>query len=146
MSPIVSTIEVARPPEEVFSYVTDPTRFREWQHDVVSVQADSRGTPVVGSRFRTIRRIGGVDRTMTQEVTELDTPRRWTVRGVDGAIRPSATVTVEPIETGARVTFILDFEGHGIGVPLAPLVRRQAEKEAPASYRNLKALLEGDRR
>jgi uncharacterized protein YndB with AHSA1/START domain len=145
MSPMVSTIEVARPPEEVFSYVTDPTRFAEWQHDVVSVHADRRGTPEVGSRFSTTRRIAGVERTMAQEVTELNAPRRWAVRGVDGLIRPSATVTVEPIDGGARsrVTFTLGFEGHGVGVPLAPLVRRQAEKEAPVSYRNLKALLEG---
>jgi uncharacterized protein YndB with AHSA1/START domain len=141
---MVSTIEVGRPPEEVFSYVTDPTRFAEWQRDVMSVHADRRGTPDVGSRFSTTRRIGGTDRTMTQEVIELDAPRSWAVRGVDGPIRPSATVTVEPIDAGARsrVTFTLDFEGHGVGVPLAPLVRRQAEKQAPVSYRNLKALLE----
>jgi uncharacterized protein YndB with AHSA1/START domain len=144
MSPMVSTIEVARPPEEVFSYVTDPSRFPEWQRDVVSVIADGHGTPEVGARFRTTRRVGGADRTMTQEVTVLDAPRSWAVRGVDGPIRPSATVTVEPIDAGARsrVTFTLEFEGHGAGVPLAPLVRRQARKGAPVSYRNLKALLE----
>jgi uncharacterized protein YndB with AHSA1/START domain len=139
MSPIVSTIDVARPPEEVFAYVTDPTRFAEWQRDVVRVHPDRPGTPDVGSRFSTTRRVGG---TMTQEVTELDAPRRWAVRGVDGRIRPSATITVEPIDAGSRVTFTLDFEGHGVGVPLAPLVRRQAEKGAPVSYRNLKTLLE----
>ena len=127
MSPMVSTIEIARSPDEVFSYVTDATRFADWQRDVVRVHADRPGTPEVGSRFRTTRRIGG---TMTEEVTELDAPRRWAVRGVDGRIRPSATITVEPIDAGAgsRVTFTLDFEGHGVGVPLAPLVRRQAEK------------------
>ena len=145
MSPMVSTIEVARAPAEVFSYATDPTRFAEWQRDVVSVHADAPGTPEVGSRFSTTRRIGGVDRTMTQEVTQLDAPRSWAVRGVDGPIRPSATVTVEPIDAGARsrVTFTLDIAGHGVGVPLLPLVRRQAAKAAPVSYRNLKALLEG---
>lgn len=145
MSPMVSTIEVARPPEEVFAYLTDPTRFTEWQRDVVRVEAEHPGTPGVGSRFSTTRRIGG---TMTQEVTELDAPRRWAVRGVSGPIRPSATITVEPVDAGAgsRVTFTLDFEGHGIGVPLVPVVRRQAEKGAPVSYRNVKALLEGDGR
>ncbi len=37
MPPIVSHIEIARPPDEVFSYVTDPSRFTEWQADVVRV-------------------------------------------------------------------------------------------------------------
>src|SRR6266511_4262283 len=59
---------------------------------------------------------------MTQEITELSPPRSWAVHGVDGPIRPRANVTVEPLGDGAgsRVTFALDFEGHGIGKPLVP--------------------------
>jgi len=137
MPPFVSTIDIARPPDEVFSYVTDPTRFAEWQNDVVRVH-------LAGSRFTTTRRIGPTERTMTQEITQYLPPRSWAARGVDGPIRPAATVTVEPLDGGtrSRVTFALDFAGHGIGVPLLPLVRRQAEKGAPISYRNLKRRLE----
>jgi uncharacterized protein YndB with AHSA1/START domain len=141
MAPLVSTIEIARPPEEVFAYVTDPSRFAEWQHDVVTVR-------ILGdSRFTTTRRIRGAERTMTQQITRNDPPRSWAAQGIDGPVRPHATVTVEPIEDGtrSRVTFALDFEGRGLGVPLVPLVRRQAQNGAPASYRNLKKLLEADR-
>jgi uncharacterized protein YndB with AHSA1/START domain len=129
MPPIVSTIEIARPPDEVFSYVTDPSHFAEWQHDVVSVRIAEGHPPNVGSKFTTTRRIG---------------PRSWAVQGVDGPIRPSANVTVEPLDDGtrSRVTITLDFEGHGIGVPLVPLIRRQAQKGAPTSYLNLKQRLE----
>ncbi len=35
MAPLVSTIEIARPPDEVFAFATDPLRFAEWQRDVV---------------------------------------------------------------------------------------------------------------
>jgi uncharacterized protein YndB with AHSA1/START domain len=144
MPPMVSSIEIARPPDEVFSYVTDPSRFAEWQHDVVSVRIQGGRPPGVGSRFTTTRRIGGTERTMTQEITEISPPRSWAVHGVDGPIRPHANVTVEPLNDGARsrVTFALDFEGHGIGKPLVPVVRRQALKGAPTSYRNLKERLE----
>jgi hypothetical protein len=81
---------------------------------------------------------------MVQEGTERTPPRRWAVRGVDGPIRPSAEVTVEPFDGGvaSRVTFALDFEGEGIGKVLAPMVRRQTGRAAPASYRNLKERLE----
>jgi uncharacterized protein YndB with AHSA1/START domain len=120
----------------VFAFVTDPARFPQWQKDVVRV--DVRGD----GRFTTTRRIGRTERTMTQVVTDDSPPHTWSVRGVDGPIRPAATVTVEPAGTGSRVTFSLDFEGHGIGVPLLPLVRRQARHGAPVSYRNLKRLLE----
>ena len=144
MPPIVSSIDIARPPGEVFAYATDPSRFPEWQRDVVRVRMEPDGPPGVGSRFITTRRVGGVERTMTQEITELSAPRSWAARGVDGPIRPNATVTVEPLDGGARsrVTFALDFEGHGIGRPLLPAVRRQTQRSAPVSYRNLKQRLE----
>ncbi|MCM0675706.1 SRPBCC family protein [Micromonospora phytophila] len=138
MAPLVSTIEIARPPEEVFAYATEPLLFPEWQHDVVGVQM------VGDSRFVTTRRISGAERTMTQAITHNDPPHSWACRGIDGPIRPHATITIEPIAGGARsrVTFTLDFGGHGFGVPLVPLVRRQARKGAPSSYRNLKTRLE----
>jgi uncharacterized protein YndB with AHSA1/START domain len=147
MPPLVTVVEIARPPEEVFAYVTDPARFAEWQRDVVAVRAEGAGRPGLGARFTTTRRIAGVERTMTQQVTELRPPRSWAVHGVDGPIRPSATVTVEPLDAGARskLTFALDFEGHGIGRPLLPAVRRQAQRAAPVSYRTLKELLERGR-
>jgi hypothetical protein len=48
--------------------------------------------------FTTTRRISGAERTMTQEITELDAPTTWAARGIDGPIRPHATVTVEPLD------------------------------------------------
>jgi uncharacterized protein YndB with AHSA1/START domain len=143
MSPIVSSIEIARPPDEVYAYATDPSRFAEWQRDVVSVRL--QGSPLlVGTTFTTTRRIGGSKRTMTQEVTEVIPLQRWASRGVDGPIRPHASIAVEPLGDGtrSRVTFALDFDGHGLGVPLVPMVRRLAARGAPVSYRRLKELLE----
>ena len=43
MSPIVLTIEIARPPNEVYSYVTDPSRFTEWQEDAVGGSIEGGG-------------------------------------------------------------------------------------------------------
>ena len=146
MPPIVSKFEIARAPAEVFSYVTDPSRFSEWQDDVVSARMAGDRPPSVGSRFTTIRRIGRAERTMTQQITEINPPNSWVVHGVDGPIRPHVSLTIEPVKDGmgSRVTIALDFEGHGIGRLLVPLVvRRLARKGAPISYRNLKHRLDG---
>jgi uncharacterized protein YndB with AHSA1/START domain len=144
MPPIVTTIDIACPPDEVFSYVTDPARFPEWQDDIVSVRMPASRAHGVGARFTTTRRIGPAEQTMTQEITETSPPSSWAARGVDGPIRPTAKITVEPLGDGtwSRVTFALDFEGHGSGVPLLPLVRRRARKGAPMSFQNLKQRLE----
>jgi uncharacterized protein YndB with AHSA1/START domain len=145
MPPIQNTIEIDRPPEEVYAYVTDPTRFPEWQDDVVRVRVEGDRPPGVGSRFTTTRRIGRVEQTTVQEIAERTPPRRWSCRGVDGPFRPGAGITVEPLGDGtrSRVTIALEFEGHGIG-KLLPIdvIRRMAAKGAPRSYRNLKERLE----
>jgi uncharacterized protein YndB with AHSA1/START domain len=147
MEPIISTIDIARTPEDVFRYATDPTRFAEWQHDVVRVQTDGAGALGVGSRFTTVRRIGGVERTLRQEITDVTPTTSWAARSVEGPIRANATISIEPLDGGdrSRVTFSLDFEGHGLGSMILPLVRRQAAKGAPMSYQNLKNLLEAGR-
>jgi uncharacterized protein YndB with AHSA1/START domain len=145
MAPIVSSFEIDRPPDEVFAYVTDPSRFPEWQKDVLRVRVEGGQPACVGTRFVTTRRIGRVEQKTTQEITEVRPPRSWAARGVDGAFRPSAGITVEPLDGGTRslVTIALDFEGHGIG-KLLPLdvIRRMAAKGAPRSYQNLKERLE----
>lgn len=145
MAPVVSTIEVDQPPEEVFAYATDPTRFAEWQDDVLRVRLEGERPPAVGSRFATTRRIGPVEHTSTQEITALDPPTTWAADGVDGPLMPSASITVEPLDGGQRslVTFSLDFHGRGAGKLLMPdVIRRMAGKAAPKSYRNLKERLE----
>ena len=148
MAPIRTTTEVARPPEEVFAYVTDPTRFAEWQEAVVSGNMDGSEPHAVGDRCITTRRIGGTERAVTSEITHIDPPRGWGVRGVDGPIRAMVDVSVTPLNEGQRsqVTIDLAFTGHGIGKLLVPLVvRRSARKEMPANLERLKQRLESPR-
>ncbi|GAA1204075.1 SRPBCC family protein [Pseudonocardia alaniniphila] len=144
MSPIIASAEVDRPAAEVFAYATDPTRFREWQAGVIDARMDHPGPPQTGIRCLTTRRIGGADRAVTSELTHIDPPRTWGVRGIDGPIRATVDLTVDPLtETRSRLTITVDFEGHGIGKLLVPLVvRRQAQKEMPANVASLKRHIE----
>jgi uncharacterized protein YndB with AHSA1/START domain len=150
VAPIVSETEIARPPEEVFAYVTNPSRFAEWQVDATSASMKGDGLPRVGSRYATTRLIGGAVRTTTtSEITEINPPRSWAARGTGGPVRETVRYTVEPLEDDerSRVTIQLDFEGRGIGRLVVPLVvRRQARKEMPINCRNLKERLEAGNR
>jgi hypothetical protein len=67
------------------------------------------------------------------------------VRGIDGPVRAIVDVTVEPVHGSgrSRATIELDFEGHGIGKLLVPLiVRLQARNEMPADVQRLKERVE----
>ena len=144
MAPIVAEVDVARPPDEVFRYVTDPSRFGEWQSGVVSAHIEGDGAPAVGSLCIMTRRIGGSNRTSTSEITQLSPPRTWAIRGIDGSIRANVTVTVDPRQDGtqAHVAIHLDFLGHGMGKLIVPMAVREARKEVPQSCQKLKSRLE----
>lgn len=144
MSAIVTSIEVDRPAEDVFAYATDPTRFHKWQSGVVDGHLDQPDNPGVGTRCFTTRRIGGANRQSTSEITHMNPPKTWGVRGIDGPIRAIVDLTVEPVAAErSRLTISVDFTGHGIGTVLVPLVvRRQARNEMPNNLATLKQRLE----
>ncbi|MEU4220516.1 SRPBCC family protein [Actinoplanes sp. NPDC026623] len=142
MSLISVSTDVDRSAEDVFAYATDPTLFHEWQQGVVDGRME--GAPKVGARCMTTLRIGGADRASSSEVAHFDPPRTWGVRGLDGPIRAVVDVTVEPVAADrSRLTINVDFEGHGVGKLLVPLlVRPQARKEMPNNLAALKQRLE----
>jgi hypothetical protein len=144
VAPIIARTVVARPAAQVFAYATDPTRFHEWQQGLIDGHLDQPGAPQVGAKCVTTRRIGGANRVVTSELTHIDAPRTWGVRGIDGPIRATVDVTVEPLtEISSRLTIAVDFDGHGVGKLLVPVfIRRQAEKEMPANLKALKQRIE----
>ena len=144
MAPTLASTVVDRPAAQVFTYATDPAHFREWQQGLIDGHLDQPGPPRVGTKCITTRRIGGASRVVTSEVTHIDPPRTWGVRGTDGPIRATVNVTVEPLtDTSSRLTIAVGFDGHGIGKLLVPLiVRRQAHKEMPANVEALKRRVE----
>jgi uncharacterized membrane protein len=147
MAPIVSSIEIDRKPDDVFAYVDDLAKHGEWQHQIVSVNVETEGPTRVGSRATEKRRLPGGTREISYEITEHDAPHKTSFRGVNGPIRPLGTLTVEPLDGGARSKLTLQFEltSHGLGALFAPLARANARKDIPKSHQRLKAILERER-
>jgi uncharacterized protein YndB with AHSA1/START domain len=144
MAEIVKSIEISRRPDDVFSYATDFSHFPEWQGGVVSARPEGDAPPALGSRAVVTRKAGPRTLARTEQITDLNPPRSWAVRGVGGPLTATARGTIEPLDEGerSRVTIALDFEGQGIGKLLVPLVRRQARKQLPKNEQQLKAILE----
>ena len=145
MAEIVESVEISRRPEDVFSYVADPSHHPEWTESVVSARPEGDGPLVVGSRVLVTRRVGPRKLRYTEEMTELHPPRTWANRGVGGIpVIAIANGTVEPLDAGkrSRVTIACEFQGHGIGKLLVPLLARRLAKQLPRDEQKLKELLE----
>ena len=114
------------------------------QDTVVSTTVTPEGPTQVGTRATETRRMGNREQTVTYEVTERTPPRSFAFKGIDGPIRPIGHGTVEALDGGSRsrVTIELDFEGHGVGKFMLPLVRSQARKQVPKDQAKLKERLE----
>ncbi|MCF3131653.1 SRPBCC family protein [Streptomyces olivochromogenes] len=145
MSAFHEEITVDCTPEDVWAYVIDPSHLPEWQLGTVSAEKLDEGDLGLGSLLRVIRHVGTHEVPMTMEVTEYEPPHIWGMRGIDGPVRGLVRGEITPIDGGrrARVSMDLDFEGHGFGKVLLPLlVRPQARKELPRNEQLLKDHLE----
>jgi hypothetical protein len=145
MAAIAHSIEISRRAADVFSYATDYSHFPQWQRRVVSARQEGKGPVAAGTRAAVTRRVGPRQLVTTEEITELDPPRAWQVRGT-GRIPVVAIAkgTIEPLGESQRslVTIALEFHGRGIGRLLAPLIRYQSGKQLPKDGKQLKELLE----
>jgi uncharacterized protein YndB with AHSA1/START domain len=148
MAPITHTIEIDRPPAEVFAYATDVRRWPEWQDDILQVQAQGDGAVRPGARWSTTRKIGPMRQANIIEVTSSNPPSDFEYRGIDGSVRATVRAGIVPLDGGtrSRFNFELALEGHGIGKLLIPLfVRRQIARQVPRTHQQLKAVLEDHR-
>ena len=141
---LTHSTEIARSPEDVFSYLSQLERHGEWQTQIVQVKDISDGPVAVGTRATDRRKMPGGERDMTYEITAYDPPRSVSFHGTNGPIRVAGTVTVEPLEDGARskVTLQFNLEGHGIGKLIAPLANWDAKRQIPKDQQRLKERLE----
>jgi uncharacterized protein YndB with AHSA1/START domain len=78
-----ATVEIGRPPDEVFAFVTDPAKLSAWQ-DAEEVQQLTEGPVRAGTRFREVHRFMGRRQIELTEVVECDRPRLFHIRVLEG--------------------------------------------------------------
>jgi carbon monoxide dehydrogenase subunit G len=126
------TIEIARPPADVFAYLTDVSHLPEWQAGVKNaVQRDDR--------IRESRSLLGRELNTTLEIVDREEPRLFTLRALDSPVPFTVRHELEPTERGTR----LKVTGEG-SVPgfAAGLLARRAEKQFRKDFERLKQILE----
>jgi uncharacterized membrane protein len=134
------TVEIDRPAEEVFEYLTDVSRLPEWQSSAES--AELEGELGNGALVREVRTFMGRRAASTLEVTEYEPPRRFSLRVVDGPIRYSVEHDVEELDGRTRVRFVGRGETRGIPRLMQGTVRRAVERQFVKDLEAFKRTLE----
>jgi uncharacterized protein YndB with AHSA1/START domain len=103
---IERSIEIARPPEEVFAFVADARNDPRWCSTVVSCEQLAGDGPGTGARYEARHKPTPVHRVMPRsiEVVEYAPPRlmRWRQEDSNGVFL--IAYEVEPVAAGARLT------------------------------------------
>ena len=144
MAPISGSIEISRPPQDVFDYVGDLSRHTEWQTGLESVQVETEGPTRVGTRAQETRHVPGSTQTYHYEITQYDPPRIAAFQVVTGPVRAHGSVRFTSLDEGTRtrVDLEMDFAGHGLGKLIVPLAARDARKHVPGDLQKLKERVE----
>jgi uncharacterized protein YndB with AHSA1/START domain len=135
------TVEIGRPLEEVFAFVTDPAGYPLWQPSLVSVEPHGRGPLRLGSEATEVRRFLGREMETTWTCVEHVPCRRSTIECADGPVPFRGTFELEPADAGTLFTWTVETWGAAarLGGPLAGLATK---RELAANAGRLKELLE----
>jgi uncharacterized protein YndB with AHSA1/START domain len=138
------TVEIARPPAQVFAALADLERVPAWQESALESRCD--GALEEGARIHERRRAMGREIESELEVTAFEPSRRLTLKAVGGPV--PFTVDHQLVEQdGGDSTFLhVIVEGTpGSFLKLAtPMLKRRAEHELRGDFERLKEQLERD--
>lgn len=139
--PMVASIRIAVPPEQVYERIEDLSRHEAFT-DHFLVDWRDAGRDQVNVRAK----LPGPEDRADVDVVEREPPRRLVERLVaaNGKRRARSTWTLEPDGDGTLVTFTTEQEATpAIERPLAPLTRRWIQRGNERSLERLRAQAEG---
>ena len=135
------SVEIRRPVEEVFAYLTDPATAPEWNSAVLECRAEPPGPIRVGSKIHIVGRILGRRIESTNEVTELVANRKF-VQKANSPFRLEATYLAEATTGGTKISVELVAEPGGFFKVAEPVLGRMTKKQIEAQLDTMKELLE----
>ena len=134
--------EIKRPVEEVFAYLTDPSKLPEWNSIVIEAKTEQPGPVRVGSKIRTVAKFLGRHIDATAEVTEF-VPNKKFVQKAMSPFPLEITNSVEEMAGGAtKVTVEADLEPGGFFKLAEPVLGRIAKRQMEVQLETMKELLE----
>ncbi len=143
MSRFELKVDIERPRDEVFAYLTDVSNLPQWQGSATEANAD--GAVRLGTRIRERRAFLGRDVHTELEVTAYDPPARFDVASRRGPISFSIHHRLEPVDEGTRLLVEVDVKVGGLLRLAAQGPLKLAQREFHADFERLKRILEDAR-
>jgi dehydrogenase/reductase SDR family protein 12 len=140
---VEESVEIDRPLQKVFNYVSDVGNYPDWMAHVLEVRKDTPGPPQENERFVVAIKSVGRRFETPYERTSYEADRRYTDRAVGGPIPNQRWHSdFQEVPDGTRFTRGVDVESGGLLKLLEPLQKRAAERQLKKDLQTLKQVLE----
>jgi uncharacterized protein YndB with AHSA1/START domain len=142
---IYTVVEIRRPPQAVFDYVTTPAHWPQWHPASRAVSAGADHPLQVGELTLEDFEVAGRRGQALWTVTEREAPRRWRIEAtVEEHRAGSVTYTLSPSAEGTRFERELIYPSRNLLFAIVNRlsIRRQVEVESAQALAQLKERLE----
>ena len=145
MEPVVQSIVIDRPIEEVFDVATCQERCVVWRGPIFATKKTSDGPVGVGSTFEHKVKFLGITVGASPVITAWEPPHRAEIENRSGPIKYDSTFTFEETEQGTSMTSHIQAEtGGAFGHIPDRLVHSAMSRQHRADLQALKGLLESE--
>jgi uncharacterized membrane protein len=136
-----ATIHIQRPPEEVFTYMSNIEHEVQWRN-LVDVNVTS-GLPLrQGSTYRYVANMMGRQLQTEGEITGFELNQGWSFKSTSGPIPLEGGVAVESADGGTKVTLGGEVKLGSLLKLVEPILRGMMQRQLTRELQNLKKLLE----
>ncbi len=142
MAIIEQAIEIKRPVNQVFDYVSVAENWPKWQLSMLEAKQTSPGEMGVGTTFVGVNKVMGRRMAWTSKVTEYERNKAWRETIKSGSTLLNEHLTFYPVEGGTKVTQVYDMKAGGFLKLFAPMMVSSMRKEMKNNLSNLRNILE----
>jgi len=145
-----ATVEIARPPEQVWRYLTEPALNQKWRSGILEVTPLTEGGLRVGARERVLVSVGeGETMVVEDEITRVEAPHRLELTlksgpGSDVSFVEQVAYTLEEQGGGTKLTFTGRSEFSGVAALFEPIITPAALANLEKELQALKATVEAE--
>lgn len=139
---IVASIDIHRPPTEVFEFITSSPNDPAWQHGTLASSRLFKGAAAPGGAFRTVGHLMGRRMVSTFEITEFEPNRKYGFRSLTGSLISHTLCTLKGTEGRTRIKIVTRASSRNESAMPESGLEQYMPKELKGNLAVLKTLLE----
>ena len=144
MASFSHTVEIPRPPAEVFPWLLEADKVPRWTGHLETYQRVDDGAFGAGSRVRQVLEVSGRRIDVELQITRYEPPTGAETRFSTNGIDVVSGYALEPAGAGTRLTQTIDAKATSLGARMiVPIVQPRLEAKLTEDLERLRAELSG---